>query len=59
MYVDDIDDLEELRDLREEAVDNLESHPANEQVQWDLEDIDRRIEELSYELREEVFTGIV
>lgn len=47
MYVDDVDDLEELEWLRDEAESRLEANPGNEQAQWDIEDIDERIEELS------------
>ncbi|ASZ72867.1 hypothetical protein SEA_DRAKE55_78 [Mycobacterium phage Drake55] len=46
MYVADVDDLEELKDLRSEAESRLGRNPDNEQAQWDLEDIEDRIEEL-------------
>ncbi|QGJ90599.1 hypothetical protein KIY81_gp16 [Mycobacterium phage Bugsy] len=49
MYVDDIDDLEELEELRDEAASFLRTHPGSRQAQWDLEDIEDRIDELTDE----------
>ncbi|QFG04555.1 hypothetical protein SEA_JEEVES_80 [Mycobacterium phage Jeeves] len=49
MYVEDVDDLEELEFLRDEAVNRLDADPSNEQAQWDLEDIDERINEVKTE----------
>ncbi|AKF14243.1 hypothetical protein SEA_LUCHADOR_79 [Mycobacterium phage Luchador] len=49
MYVEDVDDLEELEFLRDEAVNRLEANPSNEQAQWDLEDIEERINEVKTE----------
>ncbi|UJD20913.1 hypothetical protein SEA_ZIMMER_75 [Mycobacterium phage Zimmer] len=49
MYVEDIDDLDELAQLRDEAVRELDVHPANEQAQFDLEDIDQRIAQVKAE----------
>ncbi|AHG24298.1 hypothetical protein KIY80_gp74 [Mycobacterium phage Benvolio] len=50
MYVDDVDDLEELEYLRDEAQARVDSGTYTEQAQWDLEDIEARIEELSAEV---------
>ncbi|AOZ64019.1 hypothetical protein SEA_BAEHEXIC_75 [Mycobacterium phage Baehexic] len=50
MYVDDIDDLEELKELRRDAEKRLGDRPQDEQAQWDLEDIEDRIGELSGEV---------
>ncbi|QTF81498.1 hypothetical protein SEA_TARSUSIV_74 [Mycobacterium phage TarsusIV] len=50
MYVDDVYDLEELEELRDEAEGRLEANPSNEQAQWDLEDIEGRMEELKAEV---------
>ncbi|QLF84642.1 hypothetical protein SEA_GAIL_78 [Mycobacterium phage Gail] len=49
MFVDDVDDLEELEFLRDEAVNLLEANPSNEQAQWDLEDIEERINQVKTE----------
>ncbi|WKW87289.1 hypothetical protein SEA_CHARGERPOWER_74 [Mycobacterium phage Chargerpower] len=49
MYVDDVDDLEELEYLLSEAVERLTANPANEQAQWDIEDIEERINEVKTE----------
>ncbi|QGJ89214.1 hypothetical protein SEA_RETRO23_77 [Mycobacterium phage Retro23] len=49
MYVDDIDDLEELEELRDEAANFFRTHPHSQQAQWDLEDIEERIDELTGE----------
>ncbi|QGJ88831.1 hypothetical protein SEA_YECEY3_80 [Mycobacterium phage Yecey3] len=47
MYVGDVDDLDELADLLLEAEDRLSASPNSEQAQWDVEDIQQRIEEVS------------
>ncbi|QJD50281.1 hypothetical protein SEA_IWOKEUPLIKEDIS_78 [Mycobacterium phage Iwokeuplikedis] len=51
MYVEDIDDLDELEDLKAEAEESLRAPHATgaqrEQAEWDLEDINGRIAELS------------
>ncbi|UJD21175.1 hypothetical protein SEA_SORORFAGO_78 [Mycobacterium phage SororFago] len=49
MYVEDVDDLEELEYLLSEAQDRLDANPGNEQAQWDIEDIEERINEVKTE----------
>ncbi|BBX09467.1 hypothetical protein [Mycolicibacterium aichiense] len=49
MYVDDVDDLDELHDLLAEAHDRLLANPGNEQAQWDIEDIENRLEQVKTE----------
>jgi hypothetical protein len=46
MYVADVDSLEELEALLEEAKEYLRKDPGCEQLQWDVEDIENRIEEI-------------
>ncbi|AXH48855.1 hypothetical protein SEA_STEAMY_81 [Mycobacterium phage Steamy] len=46
MYVDDIEDIEELKFLRSQ-VEMANAIYHTEQNRWDLEDIERRIKELT------------
>lgn len=47
MYVADITDIEELAELLAEAWGRVIADPMNEQAQWDLQDIEARIYEVT------------
>jgi hypothetical protein len=47
MYVADVTDIDELAELLAEAWDRVMAEPSNEQAQWDVQDIEDRIVELS------------
>lgn len=54
MYVADVTDLNELRQLLAEAEDRVQASRTPEefeQAQWDIEDIEDRIDELTFEAR--------